>query len=223
MTAFRCADRLDSRLFGEIMPNRLIFPAPEDATRDRILKAAILRFSSHSYEETGLRDIASDVGVDMAYVHRSFGSKEKLFREAVKAIVRPEVWLVGEASELHVTLAKEVLAEKGANEIRSFDVLARSFSSPEASRVFRELIDEGLVKPMASKCPVVSEQRASMVAAFLAGVSILRDVIGTPALQSGGNDRELMALVSQVVEFIMNEDKGCQTMTTAVPISREPQ
>lgn len=76
---------------------------------------------------------------------------------------------------------------------------------------------------MASKCPVVSEQRASMVAAFLAGVSILRDVIGTPALQSGGNDRELMALVSQVVEFIMNEDKGCQTMTTAVPISREPQ
>ncbi len=32
-----------------------------------------------------------------------------------------------------------------------------------------------------------------------------------------------MALVSQVVEFIMNEDKGCQTMTTAVPISREPQ
>lgn len=205
------------------MPNRLIFPAPEDTTRDRILKAAILRFSSHSYEETGLRDIASDVGVDMAYVHRSFGSKEKLFREAVKAIVRPEVWLVGEASELHVTLAKEVLAEKGANEIRSFDVLARSFSSPEASRVFRELIDEGLVKPMASKCPVVSEQRASMVAAFLAGVSILRDVIGTPALQSGGNDRELMALVSQVVEFIMNEHKGCQTMTTAVPISREPQ
>lgn len=205
------------------MPNRLIFPAPEDTTRDRILKAAILRFSSHSYEETGLRDIASDVGVDMAYVHRSFGSKEKLFREAVKAIVRPEVWLVGEASELHVTLAKEVLAKKGANEIRSFDVLARSFSSPEASRVFRELIDEGLVKPMASKCPVVSEQRASMVAAFLAGVSILRDVIGTPALQSGGNDRELMALVSQVVEFIMNEDKGCQTMTTAVPISREPQ
>ena len=205
------------------MPNRMIRPVPEDTTRERILKAAILRFSSHSYEETGLRDIASDVGVDMAYVHRSFGSKEKLFREAVKAIVRPEVWLVGEASELHVTLAKEVLAEKGANEIRFFDVLARSFSSPEASRVFRELIDEGLVKPMASKCPVVSEQRASMVAAFLAGVSILRDVIGTPALQSGGNDRELMALVSQVVEFIMNEHKGCQTMTTAVPISREPQ
>ena len=153
------------------MPNRLIRPAADDTTRERILKAAILRFSTHSYEETGLRDIAADVGVDMAYVHRSFGSKEKLFREAVKTMIRPEVWLVGEASELHMTLAEDVLAEKGANEIRPFDILARSFSSPEASRVFRELIDDGFVRPFASKCPVVSEQRAAMVAAFLAGVA----------------------------------------------------
>jgi len=205
------------------MPNRLIRLAPEDTTRERILKAAILRFSTHSYEETGLRDIAADVGVDMAYVHRSFGSKEKLFREAVKAMLRPEVWLVGEASELHVTLAKDALADKGANEIRPFDILARSFSSPEASRVFRELIDDGFVKPFASKCPAISEQRASMVAAFLAGVCILREVIGTPALQKHGNDRELTGLVSQIVEFIMNEDKECETTTTTEPISPETQ
>ncbi len=67
------------------MPNRVIRPDANDTTRDRILKAAILRFSTHSYDHTGLRDIAADVGVDMAYVHRSFGSKEKLFYEAVKA------------------------------------------------------------------------------------------------------------------------------------------
>jgi len=205
------------------MPNRLIRPTPEDTTRERILKAALLRFSTHSYEETGLRDIASDVGVDMAYVHRSFGSKEKLFREAVKAMLRPEVWLVGDPSELHVSLAKDVLAEKGANEIRSFDILARSFSSPEASRVFRELIDDGFVKPFASKCPLMSEQRASMIAAFLAGVSILRHVIGRPDLQSSGDDRELTVLISQIVEFIMNEDKECQTTKATAPINRESQ
>jgi AcrR family transcriptional regulator len=42
---------------------------PALSTRDRILHAAILRFSSHSYEETGLRDIAADaraVGPTMA-------------------------------------------------------------------------------------------------------------------------------------------------------------
>ncbi|WLS00682.1 TetR/AcrR family transcriptional regulator [Shinella sumterensis] len=118
------------------MPNRIIRPTAEDTTRERILKAAMLRFSTHSYEETGLRDIAADVGVDMAYVHRSFGSKEKLFREAVDAIVRPEMWFVGEPGELHQSLSDEVLSEKGVDEIRPFDIIVRSFSSPEASRCF---------------------------------------------------------------------------------------
>lgn len=45
------------------------------ATRDRILNAAILRFARSSYESVGLRDIAADAGVDVAYVHRLFWFK----------------------------------------------------------------------------------------------------------------------------------------------------
>lgn len=205
------------------MPNRLIRPAADDTTRERILKAAMLRFSTHSYEETGIRDIASDVGVDMAYVHRSFGSKEKLYREAVKAIVRPEVWLVGEPSELHISLADAVLSEKGEHEIRPLDIIVRSFSSPQASRVHRELLDEGFVKPFASKCPLMSEQRASLIAAFLAGVGILRDVIGASALGKDRNDRELGFLVSQVIALLMADNKGCQATAAGMPLRPEPQ
>ena len=36
------------------------------ATRDRILDAAVLQFSRHSYDETGLRDVASEVGIDVS-------------------------------------------------------------------------------------------------------------------------------------------------------------
>jgi hypothetical protein len=61
-----------------------------------------------------------------------------------------------------------------------------------------------------------------MIAALLAGVSILRDVIGTSALQKSGKDHELAILISQVVEFLMNDDKECQT-TATLPISRERQ
>lgn len=49
------------------MPKIAIDARPDDTTRERILKAAMLRFSTHSYEETGLRDLAADVGVDSAY------------------------------------------------------------------------------------------------------------------------------------------------------------
>ncbi|MFD2029187.1 TetR/AcrR family transcriptional regulator [Ancylobacter dichloromethanicus] len=51
----------------------------EGTTRQTILTAAAKRFASASYDEVSLRDISADVDVDVAYVHRSFGSKENLF------------------------------------------------------------------------------------------------------------------------------------------------
>ena len=53
-------------------------------TRARILAAARVRFSRDAYENVGTRDIAADAGVDAALVNRYFGSKEKLFDEAIE-------------------------------------------------------------------------------------------------------------------------------------------
>ncbi|WP_370360288.1 hypothetical protein [Shinella sumterensis] len=89
--------------------------------------------------------------------------------------------------------------------------------------MLRELLDEGFVKPFASKCPLISEQRASVIAAFLAGVGILRDVVGAPALQKNRNDRELGLLISDVIALLMNDDMECQTTTVDVPVPREAQ
>ncbi len=57
-------------------------------TWQHILEAATVRFAHYSYEDTRLRDIAADVDVDVAFVHRSFGSKAQLFSEAVNAAAR---------------------------------------------------------------------------------------------------------------------------------------
>ena len=53
-------------------------------TRGEILCAARRRFLAESYENVGLRDIAGDVGVDVALVGRYFGSKDALFREVLQ-------------------------------------------------------------------------------------------------------------------------------------------
>lgn len=59
------------------MPKSAATRASDIPAKERILKAAIRRFARHSYEDTGLRDIANDADVDVAYVHRSFGSKDE--------------------------------------------------------------------------------------------------------------------------------------------------
>ena len=53
------------------------------ATRQAILDVARERFTAHSYDDVGMRDIAREVGVDAALVSRYFGSKEDLFTAAL--------------------------------------------------------------------------------------------------------------------------------------------
>jgi AcrR family transcriptional regulator len=149
----------------------------KSSTRDRILSAAAVRFSRYSYEETGLRDIAADVGVDVAYVHRSFGSKERLFAEALKSTVRPDRILAGSATELPGRFADELFPNVGRRDVAPDEIITRSLSSPEASRVLREAILRDYVLPLAKKLDDKSMRRAALVAAFLAGVGIFRNVL----------------------------------------------
>ena len=60
---------------------------PGQATgKERILASAMLLFARMPYSDTSLRDIAAAAGVDVAYVHRAFGSKAEIFRQALLAL-----------------------------------------------------------------------------------------------------------------------------------------
>ena len=115
-------------------------------TRERILEAAIQRFARKSYEETGLRDIAADAEVDVAYVHRSFGSKEQLFAEAVRASTGVARILAEAPEDLCRHLAKQAFdrdREASTAQIGPLDIIIHSLSSPAAAR----LTDSSVVPP----------------------------------------------------------------------------
>lgn len=56
-------------------------------TREAILEAAQQIFSMHGYQDAGVRDITARAGVSPALVNRYFGSKEKLFEEALAGML----------------------------------------------------------------------------------------------------------------------------------------
>ena len=58
----------------------------------------------------------------------------------------------------------------------------QSFGSPAASRVLNEFLEEDFIAPLVSKLTMVPKRRAALVAAFLAGVGILKDVIKAETL-----------------------------------------
>jgi len=185
-------------------------------TRDRILEAAIRRFSRQSYEATGLRDIAADVGIDVAYVHRSFGSKERLFVAAVEASTEPQRFLAGNARDLATTLARQVLARDvvhGSDEIGPLDIVIHSLSSPEASRVLREAIVNEFIKPLAAKLDSPTDSPAALIAALLVGVGILRSVLGVaPLIEVDRGVLERMMI--DAIESMMKADAAQQAQAT---------
>ena len=175
------------------------------ATRDRILNAAILRFARSSYETVGLRDIAADARVDVAYVHRCFGSKERLFAESLEATMEPAKLFAGPAGDIADFLAKQIFARdggRGRNTVGPLDIIIRSLSSSEASRVLREFTRDDIIRPLAEKIGQEADTRAAVITALLAGIGILRNVlrIGSLTEVEGG---ELEKLINQTISGII--------------------
>ena len=152
------------------------------ATRQTMLAAARRHFARESYENVGLREIASDAGVDPALVSRYFGSKEQLFQEALRGDDRHILHGVPRA-DLPAHLAS-LLVDEGpsgdvtAAKIDKLLILLRSASSQKASQIVRDAVDEDMLGPIAD---IIggdnAELRAGLCLAILMGTGTLRSAL----------------------------------------------
>ncbi|MFN4283133.1 MAG: TetR family transcriptional regulator [Alphaproteobacteria bacterium] len=175
---------------------------PTVATRDRILNAAIWRFANHSYEETGLRHIAADASVDVAYVHRLFGSKEELFVEALLATTQPDRIVAESATDPATTLARELFRRDDSDEVRPLDIAVRSFTSSKASGVMREFVLRHFIGPLAQQFGPSTDRQAALAIAFMTGVAILRNVLHVDCLLET-SDGQLERRIADALAYII--------------------
>lgn len=174
------------------------------STRERILAAATRRFASQSYDQTGLRDIAADAGVDVAYVHRSFGSKQQLFAEVIRSAARADHHLDDLSRDLVAVLTHRALARTDAVSFRDMDPLSiavHSLSCPEAIEVHHEFVVNDLIEPLARHLDGPGKHRAALMVAFMTGFSILKNVVGIKELQDA-EDRKIAPMVRDVFEAL---------------------
>jgi AcrR family transcriptional regulator len=177
--------------------------AKGQAAHDRILKAAVTRFASHSYEATGLRDIAADAGVDVAYVHRRFGSKEKLFHASLRAVSQAAEILGVEDQNLALSLVRSIVPQRAPEHILPLDLAVRSFSSPDASHALHDFLETDFIAPLSEKCAGQAPWRAALVAALLGGVGISKDIIKSDAL-TDMDQNDLEDVLIRLVDMILH-------------------
>lgn len=154
-----------------------------EITRDRILDAAMRRFAQASYERVSLRQIAGDVGVDVALVHRSFGSKKQLFEEAFRRSIRLDHLLGAERSELSDAVSRSIHEGVPGDDaaVNPLHIFVHSLTSAEAADSLRQFVSEDLIAPLSKKLDDPSGLRAGLLVASLAGIHVLRDVLEVDA------------------------------------------
>jgi len=157
------------------------------ATRDAILASARARFLQESYENVGLREIAGDVGVDVALIGRYFGSKEELFKEVLRAGKKQD-WLDPSvpAADLPAYLASLATEEDDADRRKHSEgllIMLRSASSPKAAEVIRQALREDVLEPLAAMLPGPdADVRSSMALSIFFGTTVMRTIMAVQPL-----------------------------------------
>jgi AcrR family transcriptional regulator len=141
-------------------------------TEDRILASARRKFAEVGYERTTIRAVASAAGVDPALVMQYFGSKEGLFREAVRV---PEGEALPAEPAEFAELVLSILGVKlGELPGTSLPLLRSAFTHPEAAEEIRASIGRQIEQARPAIRGDNPELRAALIFSVLLGVSIGR-------------------------------------------------
>lgn len=176
------------------------------ATRQAILASAVAAFTRHGYDGVGVREIAAEAGVTAMLVNRYFGSKEGLFSEVVEVSFAPPTMVPAASGDLARATAEALVArtEPAAGHLGPFELMLRSAANPRAAEVIRAGIERHVGARLASALEgPEAHERAELGLALLAGVWLMRTVIGTPALRQAERQwlvEQLTAMLSVPVD-----------------------
>ena len=157
----------------------------ESTTREAILETARTRFAKHGYDGATIRGIAADAGVDPALVHHFYGSKARLFVDAMRFPVVPSE-VLGRAAEagrdrLGESILRTVLDLWDAPETReqSIALLRSAVTNERAATMLRGFVTSAILGTIAG---LVEDEDAEYRATLVAS-----QILGLPPRRCGGS------------------------------------
>lgn len=169
------------------------------ATRQALLEVARQRFARDRFEAVSVRDVAAEVGVNVALVYRYFGSKAGLFATAAADSAMfgqldvPAEELPDRMAEL---LASSAAHSPGLDDLLTVWRLIGETSDEEGlPEKVRDYAENNVVGPFATVAAGDDPRlRAELAAALLAGIRVLR--------WASPQGRLATAPPEQVVEYV---------------------
>ena len=146
-------------------------------TRLRIIEAAIDVFSQRPYDVARLSDVADVAGINPALIVRYFGSKDRLYGEALHTLLVEQ----RAARQAGATLSGESILiglEGGKGGARNpLPMVFNAGWDPTARKIARSLLESDILKPLGDALGPDGYAKAAEILALCAGVFVYRHLL----------------------------------------------
>lgn len=145
-------------------------------TRQAILRAAQRVFSTRGYRDAGVREITALAGVSIALVNRYFGSKEKLFEEALADLLNPATISNMPRERFGQAIVDLLVGGIGLSEV-PLPMIMLASGDPGARAITQRLLTDLVYHPLAEWLgPEEGRVRAARFMIVSAGLTVYRHI-----------------------------------------------
>ena len=180
-----------------------------EATRRAILGAARAAFAARGYEQTTIRAVAAQAGVDASMVMRYFGSKAGLFTAAVTMDLHiPDLRSVpaSDRGELLVRLFVNRWEEPPTDD-EMIAMLRAGVTSETVAERLQSVLSQLITEPIAALGDARAAERGTLIGAQLLGLGLCRYVLRFEPLASMSAD-DVVAAVGPSVQRYLTQPVG---------------
>ena len=183
-------------------------------TRAVIVEAAREEFAEGGYDATSLRAVARRAEVDPSLVHHYFDGKPALFAAVVGAPTDPSVLigqvLKGPREDVGENIVRGFLAlwDSPEGQPRLLAILRSAMTHEAASRMLREFLTREVFGRVTREFsgdldPADVELRAGLAAGQMAGVALMRYVVGVPAVVKASQEDLVRCLAPTMQRYLV--------------------
>jgi AcrR family transcriptional regulator len=184
-------------------------PGPS-GTRKAIAGAARRQFAQLGFDRTTIRSVAAEAGVDPALVLHYFGSKQRLFLEAVdlpfdvsELVAQLQGGPRSKVGERVARFALAVLSDPDGL-ARWTGMIRSAASDPEAAEMLRDVVTRRIFEPLAEALGSDDAQlRANLASSQMVGLVMARYVIGIEPLASAPPETIAAAIAPTIQRYLV--------------------
>jgi AcrR family transcriptional regulator len=178
-------------------------------SRQRVLDAARASFAQNGYERTSVRAIAAAANADQSMVFYFFGSKQKLFNEAMRLPEELpedlEEVFGGPLEGLGARLLRMFVTRLDASEdVSPLVMMTRSAATNDpAAAMLREFLDRAIVDRVVDRLGSPDAPlRMSLISAQILGLGVARYIVKMEPVASASVD-DVVALYAPAIQHLL--------------------